>query len=94
MWIITNDFLHDKDKNLPSKSMKIKSHNFDHDYFYLQDLVKFHLFDDDDELYYEGMMTKIFLEESNNPLAPLDWAMYDSGCTYMMYYENGEWKQL
>lgn len=92
MWIITNDFLWKEGDCGHSYSMKIKSKNFSQDYFYLQKLVKFQLFDDDGELYYEGMMTKKYLDDYG--FGPLDWAMADSGCTYLMYYENGEWKQL
>ena len=92
MWIITKDFLWKEGDDIPSRANKIKSRNFNQDYFYLQELVKFHLFDDDGELYYEGLMTKKYLDDFG--FGPLDWAMADSGCTYLMYYENGEWKQL
>jgi hypothetical protein len=92
MWIITKDFLWEEGDDVPSRANKVKSQNFNHDYFYLQELVKFYLFDDDGELYYEGMMTKKYLDDYG--FGPLDWAMADSGCTYMEYYENGVWKQL
>jgi hypothetical protein len=39
----------------------------------------FELFDDDDNLYYTGYMH----EDIEDEFQPLDWAMYDSGCTYM-----------
>ena len=94
MWIITRDKLFEDGCDItPSRANKVKSRNFNQDYFYLQELVKFKLFDDDGELYYEGMMTKKYLE-SEDPFGPLDWAMADSGCTYLEYYEDGEWKQL
>ena len=37
----------------------------------------FKLYDDDDILYYSGYMHKDIEDE----FSPLDWAMYDSGCT-------------
>ena len=37
-------------------------------------------------------MTKKYLDDFG--FGPLDWAMDDSGCTYLMYFENGGWKQL
>lgn len=51
--------------------------------------VMFQLFDDDGELYYEGMA-------SEEDFAPLDWAMEYAGCTTMTTWneETGKWEIL
>jgi hypothetical protein len=41
----------------------------------------FKLYDDDDVLYYSGYLHK----DCEDELDPLDWAMYDSGCTRIDY---------
>ena len=43
----------------------------------------FRLYDDDDNLYYSGYLHKDM--EGEDEFIPLDWAMYDSGCTYIKY---------
>jgi hypothetical protein len=43
---------------------------------------KFRLYDDDDNLYYSGEST------CSCSFAPLDWAMWDSGCTYIKYFDK------
>jgi len=57
----------------------------------------FRLYDDDGKLYYEGRTADIN-EDEERAFAPLDWARYKAGCTYMMYRPhglyNGEWKEL
>ena len=95
MWIIDKDllFIGDGSDVVPSRAGKIRSKNFDENYFLQQELVKFRLFDDDGELYYEGRMTKKRLD-SEHAFAPLDWAMNDSGCTYLEYFEDNQWKML
>lgn len=51
-------------------------------------LYAFKLYDDDGELYYEGVCT----DES---FGPLDWARYDSGCTEIKYRQkDGSWQTL
>lgn len=86
-WIITYDHLENKEIPLPNyKDEIIQAFN-------KEELVDFRLFDDDGELYYSGKMRKKYLE-SDYPFGPLDWAMNDSGCTYMEYLEDGAWKIL
>jgi hypothetical protein len=48
---------------------------------------RFKIYDDDDELYYEGRSSRIDFE-------PLDWAMWDAGATRIDYLENGKWVTL
>lgn len=45
--------------------------------------VRFKLYDDDGELYYEG-------RASEEDFAPLDWAMAYAGCTIMKTSTNGK----
>ncbi|CAQ71596.1 hypothetical protein RALTA_B0985 [Cupriavidus taiwanensis LMG 19424] len=50
------------------------------------------LYDDDGELYYEGLSSD---RDSEIAFQPLDWATADSGCTYIEYLQdNGKWEQL
>lgn len=52
----------------------------------------FKLYDDDGELYYEGRSNN---RASEFAFYPLDWAMEDSGCTYIEYLQdNGKWEML
>ena len=44
--------------------------------------VRFKLYDDDDNLYYEGRMQQ-------QEFGPLDWATGHAGCTYMKTSFNG-----
>ena len=52
---------------------------------------KFKLFDDDGELYYEGVATN---QSSESAFEPLDWAMANDGCTDIKYFNNGRWESL
>ena len=55
----------------------------------------FLMFDDDDELYYEGLL--LGDKDSEQGFAPLDdFGMPDSGCTYIKYYNETtkEWEVL
>lgn len=57
--------------------------------------VPFRIYDDDDELYYEGAISEEWL---NGPetlaFAPLQWAMADAGATRMDVFESQGWHQL
>ena len=52
--------------------------------------LKFRLYDDDKKLYYEGRMVGDF--EGEQQFDPLDWAMYNAGCTGMKTYDEGKWE--
>ena len=52
-------------------------------------LERFKLFDDDDELYYEGVARDL-----ETGFEPLDWAEYNAGCTKIKYLEDGKWVTL
>ena len=54
--------------------------------------LKFRLYDDDKILYYEGRMVGDF--EGVGDFDPLDWAMYNAGCTGMKTYYKGKWEWL
>lgn len=49
---------------------------------------KFRLYDDDDELYFEGLST------SSSSFQPLDITGTQYGCTIIKYFENGKWSYL
>ncbi len=58
-------------------------------------IIPIRLYDDDDILYYSGWMTQEFMDEGEAAFEPLDWAMYNAGCTSMQYKEPGkEWETL
>jgi hypothetical protein len=48
----------------------------------------FRLYDDDGELYYEGLCVE------NNSFYPLDEEQPNSGVTEIHYFNNGKWEQL
>ena len=53
---------------------------------------RFQLFDDDGHLYYEGQSATC---DDEAAFEPLDWAMNDSGCTYIEYRQpDGTWEML
>lgn len=52
---------------------------------------KFLLFDDDDELYYEGRSDD---NDSEAAFEPLDWAENYAGCTYICYLRGRDWRIL
>jgi hypothetical protein len=57
--------------------------------------TKIKLYDDDHNLYYDGVTSDID-EDEDLAFAPLDWAAGYAGCTYMKYKcpETGAWKTL
>ena len=66
---ILNDFL-EGDRATDLDKAKVKKLGF---------TTFFELYDDDDIKYYSGYMH----EDIEDEFIPLDWAMYDSGCTYI-----------
>lgn len=57
---------------------------------------EFRLYDDDGELYYEGVCKDLDQMGGDDALAPRDWAMAADGVTRMDYRKKGEkeWKIL
>lgn len=57
---------------------------------------RFRLYDDGDELYYEGRIVREDEDDDEVLFAPLDWAMDDSGCTRIDYLnaDTGQWETL
>jgi hypothetical protein len=51
-------------------------------------IYPFRLYDDDGELYYEGLCV------ANNSFYPLDEEQPNSGVTEIHYLNNGKWEQL
>ena len=57
--------------------------------------TEFRLFDDDGNLYFDGLMTTAQLNGTEDEaFEPLDAFGAAYGCTELMYKENGEWKKL
>jgi hypothetical protein len=57
--------------------------------------VPFRLYDDDGELYFEGLIAKSWIEGPGEfAFDPLDWAMPQYGCTEMRHKKNGKWETL
>jgi hypothetical protein len=87
-WVITADHICGKvtdDFSLPSR---VGYGNFKGDPNELPH--EFKLYDDDNELYYEGRCS------SDESFQPLDWAEGDAGCTYIKYKnpKTGTWEIL
>lgn len=51
---------------------------------------RFRLYDDDRELYYEGLYIGELSEAEGDPLT--DFGMPNAGCTYMEEYQDGKWE--
>lgn len=54
-------------------------------------MIKFKMFDDDGELYYEGRLTDD--PDCENQSAALRFGEADAGCTLIIVERNGEWVQ-
>jgi hypothetical protein len=70
-FVITHDHLEGKSLD-DSQVLKVKSEGYN---------IHFKLFDDDRVHYYSGYLHEV----SEDEFSPLDWAMYDSGCTIIQY---------
>jgi hypothetical protein len=57
---------------------------------------EFRLYDDDNELYYEGLCLNLDDQPDSSAFEPLDWAMGDAGCVRMDYRKKGDssWRTL
>lgn len=57
---------------------------------------EFRLYDDDGELYYEGLCLNLDDQDEEGAFDPLNWAMNNDGCTTMKYRKKGHaiWKTL
>ena len=53
---------------------------------------RFRLYDDDNELYYEGWLFDD--DEAIVQTIVLDWGKHDSGCTTIKLWQNGKWEQI
>ncbi len=83
-WIITKDIIDDGDDNGIMSFDGPPRENFPS--------KKFRMFDDDGELYYEGIAEP---DDECSEFEPLDdYGMPNAGCTEIKYFENGEWETL
>ncbi|MCY1547556.1 hypothetical protein D9M68_836230 [compost metagenome] len=91
MWIITKDHL----EPLPAGDLflvAVVPPGFTMDMQPALMPYAFRLYDDDDNLCYEGWSSD---RESELAFQPLDWAMADAGCTRIDYrQDNGTWETL
>jgi len=80
-WMITKDIIN-------AGRLNKKSFNFpDSEITNLTN--KFKLYDDDDNLYFEGIAQELGDDDDpEDEFNPLDWAMNDCGCTYIKYYNK------
>ena len=89
LWEITKDHIGDGD--LDGLSSSFGQPIFRHDYSDLM-VHKFRLYDDDGELYYEGVATN---QDCESAFEPLDWGMANDGCTDIQYLTpSGKWESL
>lgn len=92
MWQITYD-------HTEKKPFVRQSRNWDQkiwDAMPAEQKTKIKLYDDDHNLYYDGVTSDID-ESEERAFAPLDWAAGYAGCTYMKYKDikrQGEWMVL
>lgn len=84
MWQILKDHTEDI-----AEDVDVQSRNFDPEKAKLLPKTKFKLYDDDGNLYYEGLL---YGEIDFHPLD--DCGMSNAGATTMKYFQNGEWKIL
>ena len=103
MWLITKDHIHLESDELPSRVGYHEEHSRISSYAaWMGDkseplpgwpehtkLVKFRLYDDDNECYYEGWLHDD--ESCENQENALKWAEGDSGCTMIRVKRNGKW---
>lgn len=78
-WKITRDILDNKNVYIASLHDQVEMPH------------KFRLLDDDGEVYFEGWSND---NNSERAFEPLDWAMADSGCTEIQYFNDGKWETL
>lgn len=85
-WVITRDYI-DEDQAVGTMGPRGCT-------FTKEDIAingkKFRMYDDDNELYYEGYLVGIC--DGFEPLD--DYGTPNAGCTYIQYEENGEWVTL
>ena len=86
-WIITRDYLAEEYDDMRSE-VGVRGQNTP---FYTKagELpLRFKIFDDDGEIYYEG-------RSDEEEFEPLDWAMYNAGATAIHYRQkDGSWPPL
>ena len=88
MWIITKDFLFEK-KESSRNETRTASIGYKEYIASEIEMFKFRMYDDDKNLYYEGM------ESIKDSFAPLDeFGMPNAGCTVIKYFGVGGWYTL
>lgn len=81
-WEVQKSYIEDPNFGKATK-VCVKSRHFDKVDFEMP--FKFRMFDDDGNLYYEGVA-------SGKDLEPLyDYGMPNAGCTYIQFFEDGKW---
>lgn len=94
-WIIDRDLLFESEGDGRDETGTVGPSGFEGDPASFD--IKFRMYDDDDELYYEGRMNQDamddgFAEGWGDPLD--DFGTPNAGCTRLDYLEDGTWKTL
>jgi hypothetical protein len=90
MWRVTYDWLEKKKINIESITFDEAKWNA----LPKEQKTKIKLYDDDNNLYYDGETSDIDKNESR-AFEPLDWARSYAGCSYMKYKDKDKkWKFL
>jgi hypothetical protein len=82
-WIIVRNYL-DSDTKLGG-GKAIPAEHVLKAYKNHPDTQYFMLYDDDDNLYYDGYILEDEDSDYDSLFDPLDWATYNAGCTYIKY---------
>lgn len=80
-WIITKDHISYDQNDVGTGNPNILN---------APDKIPFKMYDDDNELYYEGFMVSDMGESLFNPLD--DFGMPNAGCTKIEIFNNGKWE--
>lgn len=79
----------------PDGSLSLSETTARHALGSVENHVPFRLLDDDDEVYYQGVMRRSWAHGPEHlAFSPLTWAMEEAGATTMELYEGNRWVQL
>lgn len=91
MWTITKDHLWEEGDSLPSREGSSGNVDIDGEILPVGLDMAFRLYDDDGELYYEGLLQDD--DECLNQIEALRFGNHDAGCTRIEVLRGGQWVQ-